>query len=67
MNIEDIYKDVICVTIFSSSDLGHYIKKIKNKYSVQEWLVSVPLLLDKRNWGCKWLFKIVEESTVHEE
>ena len=27
--MEDIYKDVIGVTTFSNSDLGHYIKKIK--------------------------------------
>ena len=47
-----IYKDVIAVITFSHCDLGHYIKKIKRKYNVQGWLLSVPFLLDKRNKTC---------------
>ena len=30
MNIKDVCKDVVGVTIFFNSDLGYYIKKIKN-------------------------------------
>lgn len=50
--MQDVCRDVIGVTTFFNSDLGHYIKKIKKKCNVQGWLLSVPLLLAKRNRTC---------------
>ena len=52
MNMQDVCRDVIGVTTFFNSDLGHYIKKIKKKCNVQGWLLSVSLLLHKRNRTC---------------
>ena len=57
---QTICKDVICVKTFSNSNFSHYIKKIKTKYNVQGWLLSVPLLLDKRNIPCFMDFEYVK-------
>ena len=59
--MEDVCRDVICVTTFSSSGLGYYIKKIKTKYNVHEWFLSVSLVLDKRNKTCLMDFENVND------
>ena len=57
INMADVYKNVIGLTTFSNYDLGRYIEKIKKKFNVQGWLLSVPLLLDKRNRECSMDFR----------
>ena len=69
-----ICKDVIGVTTFSNSDLGLYIKILKRNIMCKGGSLASHFYLIREIkkmfngfWRCKWLFKIVEESTIDEE